>query len=312
MIDQYDEYEIEDLGVCEEWVYDIEVDINHNFFGNNILVHNSVYFHIAPFMEKYIFDHPNESMDDYVTAADNFEQEYIKPIVDKSIEDFAKELNAYNPEVIGASREIIADRGVFTDKKKAYYARVRDDEGTRMPEDEPYIKVMGMDVVKSGTPAWSKKKLKEAIPKILDSSEKELKEWLASIKHEYTQVPLHQIANMGGVNNLDYKLGQGRVPIGSRTAIVYNNYLKDNDLDGIYEPVMVGDKSKRLQLLLPNKFKSDVIAFMPDNFVNEIPRESVNYDLQYEKTFMKMLHHMTRCLDYKIFQETQSLADDDW
>ena len=29
------------MGIIEEWVYDIEVEDNHNFFANNILVHNS-------------------------------------------------------------------------------------------------------------------------------------------------------------------------------------------------------------------------------------------------------------------------------
>nr|YP_007013560.1 putative intein [Aeromonas phage Aes508] len=38
---EFIEFEIEDLGVMEIDVYDIEVDGNHNFFGNDILVHNS-------------------------------------------------------------------------------------------------------------------------------------------------------------------------------------------------------------------------------------------------------------------------------
>ncbi len=38
-----EEFEVEDLGIIEEWVYDIEVEDNHNFFANNILVHNSAY-----------------------------------------------------------------------------------------------------------------------------------------------------------------------------------------------------------------------------------------------------------------------------
>uniref|UniRef100_UPI003CDF86F8 DNA-directed DNA polymerase n=1 Tax=Aeromonas phage Aes123 TaxID=1198018 RepID=UPI003CDF86F8 len=40
---EFIEFEIEDLGVMEIDVYDIEVDGNHNFFGNDILVHASVY-----------------------------------------------------------------------------------------------------------------------------------------------------------------------------------------------------------------------------------------------------------------------------
>ena len=32
-------FKIKDLGIHEINVYDIEVEDNHNFFGNNILVH---------------------------------------------------------------------------------------------------------------------------------------------------------------------------------------------------------------------------------------------------------------------------------
>ena len=109
MIEIIEEFEIEDLGIQEEWVYDIEVEDNHNFFGNNILVHNSAYYHIEPFMNAYIIKNPDQSMDDYVTVADNFEKTVIAPVIQKCIDDFSKELNAYNTEIIGAEREIIAD-----------------------------------------------------------------------------------------------------------------------------------------------------------------------------------------------------------
>jgi DNA polymerase elongation subunit (family B) len=42
------DYSIVNLGECEEIVYDIEVEDNHNFFANDILIHNSVYMQLEP------------------------------------------------------------------------------------------------------------------------------------------------------------------------------------------------------------------------------------------------------------------------
>ena len=194
--------------------------------------------------------------------------------------------------------------------KKSYFARVRDNEGTRYPEDKPKVKVMGMDVAKSGTPKWSKKKLKEAIPTILDLDESELKDWLRSIREDYATAPLSDICNVGGVNNLEYVLGEKSIPIGARSALVYNNFIESNGMNDIYQEVTAGDKTKRLHLQVPNKFKSNIIGFMSDNFSNEIDRSEVNLDLQYEKTFLNLLNLMTKSLGYQIFQETSEI--DEW
>lgn len=306
-IEIHDEFEIEDLGIQEEWVYDIEVEDNHNFFGNNILVHNSFYMSIAPIMEKYQEKNPNLSINEYVEWADQFEKKYIQPLVQKAIEDFAHELNAYNKDAIGCEREIIADSGVFAAKKK-YYLRVRDDEGTRFPEDSPYFKKMGLEVIKSSTPIWSKKYLQEAIPHILDKNNDELLEWLKTIKNEFVQVDPNEIAAVGAASRLDYDLDAGSVPFGSRAAIVYNNYIKENGLDSKFEPIQAGEKFKRLYLTTPNKFNSDVIGFKNEDFVNEI--DCIDYDTQFEKLFLKPLELMVESLKYNLKKETQSL--DDW
>jgi len=309
MIEVYEDFEIEDIGIYEEWVYDIEVQDNHNFFGNNILLHNSVYFHIEPFMEKYIEKNPGLSINEYVTFADKFEQKIIKPIIDKTIKDFSSELNAFNKEAIGVEREIIADCAVFTAKKK-YYARVRDNEGTRYPSDSPKIKVMGLEVIKGSTPKWSKKYLKEAIPHILDKDENDLRNWVKNIKEEFTTVDLNMIASVGGISRIDYNLNEKCVPIGSRAAIRHNNYIKEKNLEDKYELIHGGDKCKRIFLQEPNEFHTNIIAFTNDSFVNEIEKYNcVDYDTNFEKNFMKPLMIMVEPLNYNLDIETEKLSD---
>lgn len=269
---------------------------------------DSVYFQIEPFMNVYQKQNPNLSINEYVNLADNFEKKIIQPIIQEVVDDFSKELNAYNKSVIKAEREIISDVSIFSAKKK-YIARVRDSEGTRYPENEPYMKVMGLEIAKSSTPTWAKKKLKESINIILDSEIDELMEWVEKCKSEFKSANLNDIAQVGSASSLDYSISSKGIPIGSRAAICHNNYLKDNKLDEKYTLVQAGDKSKRLFLIEPNNLKSNIVAFNSDSFVNEIS-DIVDYDTNFEKGFLNALQLMINPLGWDLSKKTESL--DDW
>lgn len=271
---------------------------------------DSVYFQIEPFVERYIEKNPGLDIDDYVTWADNFDKKIIQPTIQKTIDDFAKELNAYNKDKIGCEREIIADAAVFTAKKK-YYARVRDNEGTRYPSDSPKIKAMGLEIIKSTTPKWSQRYLKEAIPRILDEEENDLREWVKKIKIDFSHTDINDIAAGGGVSRLDYDLVKDVVPIGSRAAIRHNMYIEEQGITNKIAPIQPGDKCKRVFLQEPNPFNTNIIAYTNDEFTSEIEKHGcVDYDVQFEKTFMKPLMLMVEPLDYDLEKETQEL--DDW
>ena len=51
-----EDFKLECLGEIEDFVYDIEVEGNHNFFANGILVHNSIYVTLDPFAESMGWD----------------------------------------------------------------------------------------------------------------------------------------------------------------------------------------------------------------------------------------------------------------
>lgn len=269
---------------------------------------DSVYYHIEPFVNMFIEKNPDSSINERTDFADNFEKKVIAPIIRATIEEISHKLNAFNPGVINAAREIIADSAVFVQKKK-YFARVRDDEGFRFPEHNPYIKVMGLDIIQAGTPTWSKKKLMGSIEPILDKDEQDLRDWLQQTKSEYLDAPVNDIAQHGGVNNMDYILGEKGIPIGSRSALVHNKYIIDNDLTDVYAPIEPGDKTKRIFLKMPNKFHSNIIAYTNDSFVKEFG-DCIDYDTMFEKGFTNALDNMTEALGYNLLRETASL--DDW
>jgi hypothetical protein len=111
------------------------------------------------------------------------------------------------------------------------------------------------------------------------------------------------------VSNLGYKLSDKGIPIGSRAALVYNKYINDTNLLNTYNPIQPGDKCKRLFLLEPNKFNSNIIAFTNDNFVKEIG-DCINYDTNFQKGFMQPLNLMVNAMNYNLEKETVNL--DEW
>lgn len=274
---------------------------------------DSIYYQIEPFVNIYKEINPGLTINEYVEWADAFEKKIIQQIIKSTIDNFADNFNAMDKSVIGVEREIIADAIVFNAKKK-YFARVRDSEGVRYDENNPYIKVMGLEIAKSSTPLWAKKKLKEAIPHILDKNENDLKDWLKSIKKEFISANPNDICLSGSASNLNYTLGQKGIPIGSRAALVHNNYINSNNLSSKYTLIEPGDKSKRLFLVQPNKLNSDIVSFSNEQFIEELFDESgnsiIDYDKCFEKGFLSALKLMTNALNYNLDKETNDL--DDW
>ena len=91
----------------------IEAKLQELFpWDDNYIIYNdtdSAYYTIKPFVDHYKNSNPNANLEDLINFADNFEKKVIQPIIQKSIDDFAEELNAYNKDAIGCEREIISD-----------------------------------------------------------------------------------------------------------------------------------------------------------------------------------------------------------
>lgn len=301
------DFTIEDLGIQEQWVYDIEVDDNHNFFGNNILVHNSAYFTIEPMLEEHFRDKPDATLEDKVNWADEFYKTCVDTAVQRSIDDLASELNAYNKDVVGAEREIISDTGVFNAKKK-YFMRVNDSEGVRY--ETPKMKVMGLEIIRSSTPPFSRKLLKESLNIILDSTPEEMLTWINDVvRVKFIESDLPYISGISGVSNMNYDLEKDKgIPIGARSSLVHNKYIRDNNLLGTFTEIQSGDKTKRLYLLEPNPLNSNIVAYTDDRFI-EMFKDYVDYDTNFKKLFVAPLEIMTNALNWDLEKTTASLED---
>jgi len=270
---------------------------------------DSIYFQIAPFIDKYT---QGKTITEKTKWADAFYKKVIEPVVQKSIQTLAENLNAFDPSYIGAEREIIADAGMFVAKKK-YAARVRDLEGKIYPENDPYMKIQGLEIIKGGTAPFSKKYLKEAVPVILDSDEDGIREWFNNVRSKFLQVPLDEISNTAGVSkvyNPDWgKVINGRkvsIPFGSRICVTTNKYLEAQELTENYSKIEGGDKIKVLFLRQPNALSSEAFAYNDVRFA-EMFKKDIDYDTTFQKFFVSPLQGMLDAIGIDLNKNTEEI-----
>ena len=78
-------------------------------------------------------------------------------------------------------------------------------------------------------------------------------------------------------------------PIHCRGALLYNHHIKLNNLEKKYSTIRNGDKIKFCYLKVPNKIGENVISFISD-FPKELDLvKYVDYDLQFNKSFLEPL-----------------------
>jgi len=243
---------------------------------------DSVYLRLGKFVDKFI---KSDDKNKIIDILDKVTKEAFEPHIAKSCQELADYVNATENKMF-MGREVIADKAVWTAKKR-YALNVHDSEGVRYKT--PKMKVVGMEIVKSSTPANVRGKLKEAVKIMLTGNERQLQELVHKYKKEFVNLDIPEIAFPRGLSDFTkYEHADKSVPIHARAAKVYNALLKKHGLKNV-EKIGDGAKLKFVYLKTPNPFNSNAIAFldgMPPEF--EVERW-VDYDTQFEKAFLSPL-----------------------
>lgn len=235
-------------------------------------------------------------------------EDIFQPFIDKTYQSLADYVNAYAQKMV-MKREVLADKALWTAKKR-YILNVHNSEGVQYAV--PKKKVMGMEMVKSSTPAVIRKKLKESIDVILDGDQSKLHSFVSAFREEYTKFPIQDIAFPRGINGIKTYAGSPiyapKTPIQVRAALLFNHYVKQKGLDKKYQLINDGDKIKFVYVRKPNPFEENVIAF-----TQELPKEFgldgfIDYDTQFEKTFLDALQGVIDPLGWKT--EPQASLED--
>lgn len=174
----------------DEYVYDISMGgLNHTFFANNILVHNtdSVYFSVAHYC-KEIGEPFNvtkeEVVDMYIKIGDEMGATFPKFMDDKFNTGLEK------GAIVGADLEMVGSRGIFM-KKKRYAILKYWEDGFRLDKDGPgKIKAMGIEIKRSDTPKYIQDFLEGTLTALLvGENESQLRTRVREFKKEFSTKP---------------------------------------------------------------------------------------------------------------------------
>tara|TARA_B100000508_G_scaffold139864_1_gene139144 strand:- start:1278 stop:3695 length:2418 start_codon:yes stop_codon:yes gene_type:complete len=265
---------------------------------------DSVYITFDKLIEKFNPKNP-------VDFLDTIAKDKIEPFIDKSYKELADYLNVYDQKM-QMKREVIADKGIWTAKKR-YILNAYDIEGVRYKE--PELKIMGIEAVKSSTPAACRVKIKEALKILMSGSEKEMNEFIQNFRKEFMHLPPELVAYPRSVNGLSkwtesHSLFKKGAPIHVKGAILYNHLIRKNKLENRYPNIQEGDKIKFLYMTLPNIYQSSAIAF-----ITKLPKQlnfNIDYETQFEKSFVEPLNYIIEKINWNVDRSygTQGTLED--
>ena len=145
---------------------------------------DSIYLNLGPLVDKFF---ANKSGDKaaVVSLLDKVCQDKLEPFIDKSYQELADYVSAYDQKM-QMKRENIADRGIWTAKKR-YILNVWNSEGVQYTE--PKLKMMGIEAVKSSTPAPCRKMIKDALKLMMTGTEDDVITFIDKSREEFKKMP---------------------------------------------------------------------------------------------------------------------------
>jgi DNA polymerase elongation subunit (family B) len=251
---------------------------------------DSVYLRFGPLVDKVFTKEQQKDKTKVVEYIDKICEDKIQIFIDKCYSELAERQNAFSQKMI-MKREVIADKGVWTAKKR-YVLNVHNSEGVQYAE--PKMKIMGLEMIKSSTPLVVRAKLKEAMKIVIAGDQNALRKFITDYQKDFFNLPVEDAAFPRSVNNLkEYtdpsSIYRKSTPIHVRGALMYNHFIKERNLLQKYQPIREGDRIKFIYLREPNTIREDVISF-----TNTLPKEFdlhkyVDYEKQFNKVFLDPL-----------------------
>jgi len=261
---------------------------------------DSIYLNLGPLVEAVYKDREkiNESIVGFLNKVCETE---FEPFIESSYEALAEYVNAYDQKMV-MKRENIADRGIWTAKKR-YILNVWDSEGVRY--EKPKMKIMGLEAIKSSTPAPCRQMIKDALKLMITATEDDVIDFIDKCRKKFKTLPAEEIAFPRTASDIRKYHASSTIyskgtPIHIRGALLFNHYVKKHKLTNKYSLIGNGEKVKFIYLKEPNIIHEDVISFIQD-FPRELDLDKyIDYELQFEKSFLKPLKAILDAIGWNV------------
>ena len=261
---------------------------------------DSIYLHLGPLVDVIYKDKEKDS-ESIVSFIDTICEKTLEPFIDQSYKELAEYVNAYDQKMF-MKRENIADRGIWTAKKR-YILNVWNSEGVQY--HEPKLKMMGIEAVKSSTPAPCREMIKDALKLMMNGTEDDVIQFIENSRKKFRRLPPEEIAFPRSVSDVNKYKSSNMIyikgtPIHVRGALLFNYYIKKHNLTNKYSLIGNGEKIKFCYLKKPNKLHENVISFIQD-FPKELGIDKyVDHDLQFDKSFLEPLRIILDSIGWKV------------
>jgi DNA polymerase elongation subunit (family B) len=261
---------------------------------------DSIYLNMGPLVET-IFKGREKTTQSVVSFLDKVCKVELEKYIESCYQELADYVNAYDQKM-QMKRENIAERGIWTAKKR-YILNVWDSEGVRY--EEPKLKIMGIEAIKSSTPAPCRKMIKDALKLMMNGTEEQVISFIDKCREEFKSLPPEQIAFPRTASDIrkyhsSSNIYASKTPIQVRGALLFNHYIKEKKLTNKYSLINNGEKVKYIFLKKPNIIQENVISFIQD-FPKELGLDKyIDYELQFEKSFIDPLKSILDTIGWNI------------
>ena len=265
---------------------------------------DSIYLNMGPLVET-VYKGREKTTESVVSFLDKVAQVELEKYIESCYQELADYVNAYDQKM-QMKRENIADRGIWTAKKR-YILNVWDSEGVRY--DQPKLKMMGIEAVKSSTPAPCRQMIKDGLKLMMSGTEEQVIEFIDKCRSDFRKLPPEQIAFPRTASDVRKYRSHSDIyakgtPIHIRGALLFNHYIKEKNLTNKYSLIGNGEKVKFIYLKKPNIIQENIISFIQD-FPTELGLDKyIDYELQFEKSFLEPLKSILDAIGWKTEQTT--------
>ena len=295
------------LGTEEDYVIAIDTD--------------SMYITFDKLLQKFRGD-KEYSIKDNVAFLDKMCESIIEPFIEKGYAELASYMNAYEQKM-KMKREAIANKGIWTGKKH-YILNMYDLEGVRY--EKPKLKIVGIEAVRSSTPAACRDNIRSALSIIMEQDEAALQLFIKTCKVKFKKMPFEDVAFPRSVRGLlknDVKDGMNNIiqksyntgtlnfisgtPIHVKGSLIYNYMIALRKLEAKYLPIGEGEKIKFCYILDSSPLPTNVIA-APGKLPKELNLDKyIDYETQFQKSFVDPLKTIMDAIGWKEENDQQTL-----
>jgi len=259
---------------------------------------DSIYLNMGPLIKKLYPDTSDTKK--VIKFMDKVCDDKIQPFIDASYEELKEYVNAFQQRM-EMKRESLADKAIWVAKKN-YILNVYNSEGVAYAK--PKLKMMGISAIRSSTPSACRAKIKEAINIVITQTEDDLHKFIEKFRSEFKKLSVEDIAFPRSVNGLKEYADAAHIfkkgtPIHVKGALVYNHLLREMNLTKRYQEIKEGEKIKFVYLKQPNIYNNNTLAFLSGIPKQLDAEQYIDYDLQFEKSFLEPLDIILSSINWK-------------